>query len=102
MEVANSGIGGILYCFLEGGELGRPEVVQIAPDGGEPIGSNGEEVASAVAGLVDESGLLQYGEVVRDGLLGDIHALRNVTDRERFVLDEKQDGAPVFIREGAE
>src|SRR5690606_40887435 len=56
-------------CGLEGGELLRPELVEVRAHDGQAVGADREHVPGPVAGAGHQARVAQDAEVVRRGLL---------------------------------
>src|SRR5687768_571866 len=55
--------------LLERGELRRPKVVQVRPDGGKPVCIDGEQVARPLPTARHQARVAQYSQMVRGRLL---------------------------------
>src|SRR5690606_4134752 len=90
----------VFGCGLEGGELLRPELVEVRAHDGQAVGADREQVAGPVARAGHQTCVAQDAEVVRRGLLGEAELVSHLPDRARPRSDQRQDPPPVRIGQG--
>src|SRR5215470_14927787 len=88
------------------GERGREPIKMLGPEVGEEVlhraesaGVDHEQVAGALAALIDQARLMQDFQVTGDSLGGDPDVARDVADRAGVRGDEPEDGAAVRFGE---
>src|SRR5580704_7629520 len=86
--------------FLECIERIRPELIEPATQGAEPIGIDPIDAPGALRAIDDEAGLLQRLEVLRDGWTADRETCRDHSDRRGARTQRLEDGAAGGIGQG--
>ena len=90
---------GCLDGLLQAGEGIRPELVEQGAQRLEGLGPQRVEPAGAVPALGQQPRPLEDGEVLADGLLGQVEVGGDLAGGKFGVLDQPQDLAPVRIGE---
>jgi hypothetical protein len=77
----------------------RPELVKQAAEWLERLWAQCVESARPLAALGEQTGPLEYGEVLADRLLGDVEVGGDLAGGQLAVLDQPQDLAPMRVGE---
>jgi hypothetical protein len=88
---------GSLDGLLQAAEGVRPELVEQGTQRLQRLGPQRVEPTGARPALGQQPGPLQHGEVLADGLLGEVEVGGDLPGRKLGVLDQPQDLAPVRI-----
>jgi len=91
-------VGG-LDGLLQAGEGVRPVLVEQGAQRLERLGPQRVEPAGALPALGQQPGPLEDGEVLADGLLGEVEVGSDLSGGKLVVLDHPQDLAPMRIGE---
>src|SRR5215467_1847393 len=96
---AIGGLAGGLQGGFELAEVVAPEVGQELLHGGEAAGVDQEQVARALAALIDQAGFVEHLQVLGHRLGGDVKVANDVTNRTDIVRNKLQNNPAVRFGE---